>query len=165
MSELAELLSKDNRKIEDLAWFKHHRQPDEEELVFNGLITPPLEVELFDTTPPRLEEPGPGPEKAKNPRSRAGTWDHWRPPAELPEMLLILGVGLVGWTPAIEQRPMNGPCLVCGSRKLKGREFCIACCRSGLDPRLPVAVPLPPEPRRKYSPDPTGLAGGVGKAG
>jgi hypothetical protein len=77
--------------------------------------------------------------------------------------LVVLGLGLVGWCPAVEASPP--PCPVCGGRPLAWREVCIACTRTGLDFRL-ESVPSEERPRRQYQPaDANGLAGGVGEPG
>jgi len=71
-----------------------------------------------------------------------------------------IGLGLA-WSPSIEITH-NPKCSVCRGRKLGFLEFCLGCCRAGLDGILPnVAGPEKAKPA--YVPDPDGLSGGVGK--
>jgi hypothetical protein len=77
--------------------------------------------------------------------------------------MVVLGLGLVGWCPAVEAA--DPPCPVCGGRPLAWREVCIACTRTGLDFRLESVRPEE-RPRHQYRPaDPGGLAGGTGEPG
>lgn len=157
MGLLEEILADDP----DAKPWKHHRQAADGSL--ERLIDPAVDMALLDEILDELEEPDPGPKPSK--RATNGHWAHWRSPGDCPTMLLVIGVGVVGWTPEIERPPGRGEsCEVCGSRRLWQRAACLSCLRSGIDHRFKGIRKLEPEPRRQYVPDPRGLKGGMGRA-
>lgn len=61
----------------------------------------------------------------------------WARKLGLPALpILILGSGRAGWAPAIEAP--GAACPICRGRKLSPITACLACCRSGVDGRLPL---------------------------
>jgi hypothetical protein len=118
------------------------------------------DFELFDEPLPILEDLGPAITRAAQKASKRSLWAHHQESGTLPTMLLVLGTDRVGWTPAIEKQA-PGACEVCGNQKLGARHYCLACQRSGIDPRLPAVKPIK-DGRRNHVPDPKGLKGGLG---
>jgi hypothetical protein len=57
---------------------------------------------------------------------------------EPPRPAVIVGTSHPCWDRAVE-RPGAGPCRVCGGRGLRRTEYCLGCCRSGIDRELPAA--------------------------
>jgi hypothetical protein len=64
---------------------------------------------------------------------------------EPPRPIVILGSTLPCWSRSVERLGAD-PCRVCGGR-LRPSEYCLACCRSGIDHRLP-SVPPPAKKKR-----------------
>jgi hypothetical protein len=126
----------------------------------NRIIDPATpDLEQLDTSP-TLRDVKTDQSNGHQPRTPASDhWRNWRLPGDEPVMYLLLGLGIIGWSPELEPVNPNGHCPVCHGQRLAWWAVCLSCLRSGLDSQLP-SVPQHDRPKRHYRPDAT-LKGGL----